>query len=128
MSESVLDWGIQFILTLQNLGDWLVEPMNFFTFLGNEDFYLLLFPFLYWCVEASIGIRMGVYLVLSIGINELFKASFHDPRPYWYDAQVRLLTGPEFSFGVPSGHAQNGVVIWSGLAAHFERGGYGLLP
>ncbi|NUM49136.1 MAG: phosphatase PAP2 family protein [Anaerolineales bacterium] len=121
MPASILDWGVQFILSLQSLGDWLAGPMNAFTFLGNEDFYLLLFPFLYWCVETQVGIRMGVYLILSIGINELLKAGFHDPRPYWYDAQVRLLTGAEFSFGIPSGHAQNGVVIWSGLASHIRR-------
>ncbi|GAB4580339.1 MAG: phosphatase PAP2 family protein [Anaerolineales bacterium] len=122
MPESVLNWGIQIILSLQSLGDALVGPMNLFTFLGNEDFYLLLFPFLYWCVECQLGIRMGVYLVLSIGMNELLKVGFHDPRPYWYDAQVRLLTGAEFSFGIPSGHAQNSVVIWSGLAAQIRRG------
>jgi len=28
MPESVLDWGIAVILTLQGLGDWLVGPMN----------------------------------------------------------------------------------------------------
>lgn len=122
MPETVLDWGIQFILSLQTLGDWLIGPMNSFTFLGNEDFYLLLFPLLYWCVESHLGIRIGVYLILSIGLNELFKAGFHDPRPYWYDGRVKLLTGAEYSFGIPSGHAQNGVVIWSGLATQIRQG------
>ena len=122
MPESILNWGIELILSLQNLGDWLTGPMNVFTFLGNEDFFLLLFPFLYWCIETQVGIRLGVYLVLNIGLNELIKAGFHDPRPYWFDSRVRLLTGGEFSFGIPSGHAQNGVVIWSGLAAQIRRG------
>jgi membrane-associated phospholipid phosphatase len=122
MPASILDWGIQFIISLQTLGDWLIQPMNAFTFLGNEDFYLLLFPFLYWCVEAQLGIRMGVYLTLSIAVNELVKAGFHDPRPYWYSTQARLLTGAEYSFGIPSGHAQNGVVIWSGMAHQIRRG------
>ncbi len=121
MPESVLDWGIQFVLSLQLLGDWLIGPMNAFTFLGNEDFFLLLFPFLYWCVESALGIRMGIYLILSIGVNSLFKSLFHDPRPYWYDARVELLTGAEASFGLPSGHAQNSMVIWGGLATQLRR-------
>lgn len=122
MPPSILDWGIQLILSLQSLGNWLVGPMNSLTFLGNEDFYLLIFPFLYWCVEAQLGIRIGMYLIISLGVNLLIKVGFHDPRPYWYDAQVRLLTGAEATFGLPSGHAQNSVVIFSGLAVYLRRG------
>ena len=122
MPESVLNWGIAFILSLQNLGDWLVSPMNAFTFLGNEDFFLLLFPFLYWCIDTYLGVRIGIYLVVSIGLNNLLKTTFHDPRPYWLDQQVKLLTGAESSFGIPSGHAQNGVVIWGGIATQVRRG------
>lgn len=122
MPASVLDWGIQLILALQSLGDWLVGVMNGFTFLGNEDFFLLLFPFLYWCVEAQLGIRVGLYLIVSMGLNLLLKIGFHDPRPYWYDPQVQLWAGAEWTFGIPSAHAQNSVVIWGGLASQIRRG------
>lgn len=121
MPASVLDWGVQLILSLQHLGDWLVGVMNAFTFLGNEDFFLLLFPFLYWCVEAQVGLRIGTYLILSISFHELFKAGFHGPRPYWFNDQVRLLTGAESSFGIPSAHSGNSVVIWAGLASQIKR-------
>jgi len=122
MPESILNWGIQLILSLQSLSDWLVGPMEAFTFLGNEDFFLLLFPFLYWCIDSRLGIRIGVYLVISLGLNTLLKAAWHAPRPYWFDPRVKLLTGAESSFGIPSGHAQNSVVIWSGIAAQSRRG------
>jgi membrane-associated phospholipid phosphatase len=121
MPETVLDWGIQFILNWQGLGDTFTGLMNAFTFLGNEDFFLLLFPFLYWCVESSLGVRIGVYLILSIGVNNLLKTTFTDPRPYWYDARVALWTGAESTFGIPSGHAQNSVVIWGGLASQIRQ-------
>ena len=41
MPDNVLEWGIGLILVLQELGDWLIGPMNVFTFTGNIEFYLL---------------------------------------------------------------------------------------
>jgi hypothetical protein len=37
------------------------------------------------------------------------------PRPYWYDRRVSALS-TETSFGFPSGHSQNAVVVWGSLA------------
>jgi membrane-associated phospholipid phosphatase len=95
--------------------------MGFFTFLGQEDFFFLVMPALLWCVDSQLGLRVGVYLALSAGMNSLFKFAFHAPRPYWVDGGVRLLGGAESSFGMPSGHAQNAVVVWGMLAAHLRR-------
>lgn len=39
---SILDFGVRVIVLLQGLGNWLVLPMKFFSFLGTEDF-------LWWC-------------------------------------------------------------------------------
>jgi len=122
MPEVVLEWGIAVILILQGLGDWLITPMNFFTFMGNVEFYLLIMPVLYWCYDSRLGLRMAVVLTLSIAINLIFKIVVHDPRPYWVDPRVRLLTNPETTFGIPSGHGQNAVVLWGLLAAHFRKG------
>jgi membrane-associated phospholipid phosphatase len=114
------DAGIALILAVQNLGAWLEAPMRFFTFLGTENFYLIILPVLYWCVDANLGLRVGVILLFSGSVNEIFKLALHSPRPYWVSAQVKALSS-ETSFGLPSGHAQNAVSVWGMLASHVGK-------
>ena len=61
--EIDLSWVIAF----QSIGDWLILPMRFFSFLGTEDFYILIMPLLYWCIDASLGIRVGAIMLVSRG-------------------------------------------------------------
>jgi membrane-associated phospholipid phosphatase len=114
--ELDLAWMIAF----QALGDWLVSPMRFFSFLGTEEFYILIMPILYWCIDASLGIRVGAIMLLSSGLNSIFKLPFTSPRPYWLSAEVEPLWA-ETSFGLPSGHAQQAVAIWGSMAAYLRR-------
>jgi len=95
--------------------------MGFFSFLGSPDFYILIAPLVYWCIDSRLGFRLAIYLTTSTGLNSLLKFIFHAPRPYWYDIRVRLLGNPEHQFGIPSGHGQNAVVIWGGVAASLKR-------
>ena len=118
MSEGVLRWGIDVILTLQASGSWLVAPMTVVTLLGQPLVYLLVLPAIYWCWDRELGLRLGVALLLSLGVNEILKVAFHGPRPYWYDARVHLLTSAESSFGMPSGHAQHSMVAWGTIARY----------
>lgn len=120
MPDTILESGIIFILSLQGLGDWLILPMNVLTFTGNSEFYLLVMPALYWCWDSRLGLRVAIIFLLGATLNLLLKIAVHDPRPYWADPQVRLLTEAELSFGLPSGHAQNSVSIW-GMAAAYLR-------
>ncbi len=122
MPANILNWGIELILSLQAaIGVWAVRPLNFFTSLGYQEFFMLFLPLIYWCWDSVLGVRVGIALFLSIGVNDLFKMGFNDPRPYWYDTRVDLLADPEPAFGLPSGHAQNAVVLWSVLAAHLRK-------
>lgn len=116
----ILDLGVKLILFLQGLGGWLSGPMKALSFLGTEQFFLLLMPILYWCIDPAVGMRVGALLLFSGSINEFFKLAFHAPRPYWYSTQVRAFS-TESSFGIPSGHAQNAVSVWGGLAATIRR-------
>lgn len=114
LSQSLL------VIAVQGLGDWLKTPMTFFSFLGSEEFYVLVLPILYWCIDAALGLRVGVILLASSGINEALKLIFHMPRPYWISSNVTPLSA-ETSFGLPSGHAQNTVAIWGILAAYLRK-------
>jgi len=118
--HTILDFGVRLIVALQGLGDWQILPMQFFSYLGTEEFFMLALPILYWCVESSLGIRVAVILMLSTTLNSAFKLAFHGPRPYWYSASVRGLA-VETSFGIPSNHAQSATVIWGILAAYLRK-------
>jgi len=111
----LLEWGIPVIAWLQGLGAWLTPIMQAVTFLGDEQFYLLILPILLWWVDIGLGIRIGLALLLSAGLNGVLKLVFGTPRPYWVSDQVRALSSGS-TYGVPSGHAQNAVVLWGRLA------------
>jgi membrane-associated phospholipid phosphatase len=120
--ESINNFGIDLILFLQGLGSWLNYPMMIFSYLGNEEFFLLIMPAFYWCVSSTIGLRLGLLLLSSATLNGILKLILHGPRPYWYSQQVQAMLS-ETSFGVPSGHSQNAVAVWGGLASAYKRTG-----
>ena len=90
------------------------------TLLGNEEFFLVLLPFVYWCISRRIGRRLGVLLIGGDALNAILKVACALPRPYWVSSQV--FTGAkDGSFGFPSSHAMNAASIWSFLALHTRR-------
>ncbi|QRN82364.1 phosphatase PAP2 family protein [Chloroflexota bacterium] len=104
----------------QSLGIWLKWPMMAITAIGYEQFFVLLLPAIYWCIDQAIGLRMGMVLLLGTDINTFFKFLFHNPRPYWITDTVVPLSH-ETSFGLPSGHAQIAASVWGWLAVEVKK-------
>jgi membrane-associated phospholipid phosphatase len=111
---------IELVVFLQSLGGWLTAPLRLASLLGDEEFFLLLMPALYWCLSAVLGVRIGFILLLSANLNYALKLAFHGPRPYWYSSRVLALS-TESTFGLPSGHAQNAASVWGLLATALRR-------
>jgi membrane-associated phospholipid phosphatase len=120
MEPLILEAGIEIVLFLQGLGDWLLVPMIIFTLLGHEVFYILGVLVIYWCINSKAGVRIGLILMISGSINYLFKIALASPRPYWYDPRVRALA-VETTFGVPSGHAQTAIPLWGTMAYSVKK-------
>lgn len=114
------EFQIALIQALQDQGAWLAIPMQFFSFLGQPIFYLLVVAVLYWCWDPRLGLRLALLLGVSGGINEALKVALHLPRPYWVNPEVRAL-GSHPSFGLPSGHAQGAATFWGLVAADARR-------
>ena len=108
------------MILIQNLGAWLASPMHFFSFLGTEDFFLLILSALYWCVDSAIGLRVALTLLISNTLNGYLKLAFRGARPYWFDTSIKALSH-ESAFGIPSGHAQNSMVVLGTIALGFRR-------
>jgi membrane-associated phospholipid phosphatase len=119
--ETLAPWGADVCVWVQSLSsEWLNAVFGALTFLGNEEFYLLLLPFIFWCVHRGIGVRLGYLSLLSAWINDVIKYLFKIPRPAALDARVRMLT-EETSPSFASGHAQNAVANWGYLAYRFRK-------
>jgi len=113
--DALIQNGIDWIVAIQLLGSWLELPMIFFTVLGNENFFFLVLPLLYWSVDPVLGLRIAFILATSNYLNSIVKLLFAAPRPFWVSAQVEPFLH-ENTFGIPSGHAQNSAAF-SGIAA-----------
>ncbi len=119
--NTILNSGTALILLLQSFGSGFTALMKGLTFLGNEEFYLLFLPLLYWCVDTALGLRVGLAVLLGGAFNTFFKWSFHTPRPFWYSDQITAHAAETGSFGVPSGHAQNAVTVWGLVASYIGK-------
>lgn len=89
------------------------------TRLGDETFYLLALPALYWSVQHAVGFRLGLLFITSILINAYIKEFFQLPRPWQVHESIRSIRA-DASFGFPSGHAQGTTTFWGFLIASFR--------
>lgn len=110
----MVPWGTEVIVWVQSWSNPGLDALALFlTSLGYEEFYLLLLPFIYWCIDKEIGVALGYASLLSAWSNSLLKHLFRIPRP----SDPRLhVAHPETDPSFPSGHAQNAVVNWGFLA------------
>jgi membrane-associated phospholipid phosphatase len=119
--ENALDWGMEWIIGIQEMGTPFLD--SFFeavTFTGEEMFYLLFVPILFWAVDHRTGARVGFAFLISAYVNPILKDLFPEPRPYQVNPEVGMLTVP--GSGMPSGHAQSSVFVWGTLAWQIGRG------
>jgi membrane-associated phospholipid phosphatase len=113
------DAGIRLILWLQHFSPALDTPFRLFTAIGEEDFFFLLLPLLYWCLDRRTGARLVVLFLLSTYLNGWAKMTAGQPRPYQIDSRVRELVDQPGN-GFPSGHTQSAVVVWGYLANRYR--------
>ena len=107
------------ILALQQLSPALDGVMNFFTFLGNIEFYLLIIPLIYWVVDKHLGFRLLLVLITTYVLFSTVKLLFHQPRPYWLGRVMGL--GAETSYGIPSSHSGGSLAVWGYLAYRLNK-------
>jgi membrane-associated phospholipid phosphatase len=118
--QSIFEWGTRVVLAVQGVGTWALVPMKLFSFLGTEEFFLVLITLLYWCVSAPLGIRLTFALLAADTTSGLLKLAFHTPRPFWTEARVEV-RAVETSYGMPSGHALIASTVWPYLAYRLRR-------
>ena len=118
--DAIWQWGIDFIHTVQLAqGPVLTAFFKGITFMGEEEFFLLLIPMILWCVDFAVGVRLVTIFLLSTYVNTGLKGLFTHPRPFELDPTVKLHDAG--GYGLPSGHSQSAVVVWGTIAAEFRK-------
>ena len=118
--EAIWQWGLEFIRTVQLVhGPVLDAVFKGITFMGEEEFFLVLLPMIFWCVDCRLGARLAVLFLLSTYANTGFKNVFAHPRPFDLDPTVKLHEA--HGYGLPSGHSQSAVVVWGTIAARLRK-------
>ena len=82
--ETILDRGVGIVLWFQNSSPSLDLPFKIITFMGNEGFFILILPFIYWCVDRRTGVRLSILFLFSGAyVNSAVKVFACQPRPFW---------------------------------------------
>lgn len=118
--ERFLDWGVDVVIWFQRYSPTLDLPFKVFTFMGDQLFFMLLLPLIYWCLDRHTGARLTILFLFSAYLNAVAKVLAAQPRPYQYDPRVLQLYKAGGG-GFPSGHTQNAVVVWGYLASRLCR-------
>ena len=117
--DGIYQFGITLIQLLQQMSPGLDGFMKAATFLGTIEFYILFIPFLYWCVDQKLGLRVLFILILTDVPASYFKQLLHEPRPYWLGGVKALADEP--SYGIPSSHASNTLSVWGLIATTAKK-------
>ncbi|MDR2596614.1 MAG: phosphatase PAP2 family protein [Treponema sp.] len=120
--EPVLQRGLEFIRAVQTVSNpALTLTIRLITAMGGSAIFLTVLPVLYWCVNEKKGLRLCLMLIISVWINMSLKFFLDQPRPFFesYDPSVGLIG--ERMGGLPSGHAQNALVVFFILASWVKK-------
>ena len=113
--ENIWQWGIDVITAVQKIRSPFFDSFFLFiSFFGTHIFYILLIPLIYWCYDKKYASRILILFLISGWLNTVMKDMINHPRPYNLDETVKIgnTKGP----GIPSGHAQQSLVVLSALS------------
>jgi len=117
--DSLLVWGVKIIQCIQACGNPTLDAVfKGITFIGDERFYLLLIPLLYWAIDKALAMRLAFIYLGSAYVNTLLKAIFAVARP---SSTVVRVISPAEGYAFPSGHSQMTSTVWGYLATQAHR-------
>lgn len=109
--------SVTFILALQQ---WRSAPLELLfralTFLGDDQFFMIFFSVLIWCVSKTLGF-WGAFMLLASGTyGNLIKDITLLERP-----PLEGVIHPAGSYAFPSGHTLTAVTVWGYLAVRLQK-------
>ncbi len=108
--DSLLQFGVDASHWFQTTLPQLERFFQLISTLGLEEFYLALFPLIYWSVHKEAGRALAYVFLVGNVFNSTLKHTFRQPRPFWLDPTLEKFT--DGGYGVPSGHTQFTTTIY----------------
>ena len=115
----LLQFGVDASLWFQTTFPQLEGFFQLISTLGIEEFYLALFPLIYWSVHKEAGRALAYVFLLGNVVNSTLKHAFREPRPFWLDPSLDKF--PDGGYGLPSGHTQFTTTIYLFAATWIRR-------
>lgn len=117
--------NLNFLRALSELRTPLLDQIfALITRLGEETFFMVLALTMFWCIDK----RRGYYLLLTgfagTILNQVLKITFCIPRPWVLDPEFAIVESARAEatgFSFPSGHTQNAVGTFGGIARTSKR-------
>lgn len=95
-----------------------------FTELGGETMFMVIGLIVFWCVDKRKGYYLLFVALCGTVFNQALKIKFGIPRPWVLDPEfqiVEAVRAEATGFSFPSGHTQNAVGIFGGIARFCEK-------
>ncbi len=93
------------------------------TKLGEEDIFIIISLFVFWCINKKKGFYLLVVGFAGTLANQFLKITFKVPRPWVKDPTFTIVESARESangYSFPSGHTQTSVGVFGGLARAFK--------
>ena len=97
-------------------GDWLMSGI---THLGGETAFLAVAIFIFWCVDKHEGYYLLTVGFLGTVLNQFLKLLCRIPRPWVLDPDFTIVESARAEatgYSFPSGHTQNAIGLFGGMA------------
>ncbi|WP_420629662.1 phosphatase PAP2 family protein [Candidatus Leptofilum sp.] len=117
--DPLLQFGVDASRWFQETLPQLEAFFQFISTLGIEEFYLALFPLIYWSVHKEAGRALAYVFLVGNVFNTTLKHAFRQPRPFWLDPALEKFT--DGGYGIPSGHTQFTTTIYLFAAVWLRR-------
>ena len=89
------------------------------TKLGDETMFIVAAVVVFWCFSKKYGYFLMAGGVCGTVVNQFLKIVCQVPRPWVRDPEFTIVESAREAatgYSFPSGHTQNGVVVWGGIA------------
>jgi len=125
---SVLDLSMQNMELLRAVAEWrtpfLDAFFSVFTELGGETMFMVIGLIVFWCVDKRKGHYLLFVALCGTVFNQALKIKYGIPRPWELDPEFQIVEAARAEatgFSFPSGHTQNAVGIFGGIARFCEK-------